>query len=55
MQKKKKAKRLSSLDFLFESAYNSPDKNSTLEATFKIWQPVTTRLKIQQRCGVTWY
>ena len=21
------------LDFLFESAYNSPDKNSTLEAT----------------------
>lgn len=52
---KKKAKRLSSLDFLFESAYNSPDKNSTLEATFQIWQPVTTRLKNKQRCGVTWY
>ena len=28
---------------------------STLEATFQIWQPVTTRLKLAQRCGVTWY
>ena len=31
------------------------NQNSTLEATFKIWQPVTTRLKTTQRCGVTWY
>ena len=29
----KKGKRLPPLDFPSESAYNSPDKNSTLEAT----------------------